>query len=398
MISIVGGTYNETCLAPQWDYLYGSGLRGAAVISELLSSNVNLHTYIDDDSKDLLGVVADTNNVSVKTRIRTSRIEFKYVHPLSVPFITPPLHLLQQEEPISVNDNLVLRYGMIEGEAIVKSKIAVYDPQSAESTKDFFENGSEAESVAIVLNRREGFNLTGVKETDAIVTILLDRNYEVVVLKSGANGAYVATKAKRQWIPAYRTKSVWPLGSGDVFSAVFAYYWGYEAIDPVSASNNASVATAIYCENQCLPISKSDISAHRYLPLIHNFSGNKQVYLAGPFFNLSQRWLIEEARIALFNQGLNVFSPLHDVGRGTAVDIAPADLEGLHNSSVVIAIVDGLDPGTIFEIGYARARGIPVIAYVENVKEEDLKMIEGSGCRIVSDFVSAIYLTVWELL
>ena len=80
-------------------------------------------------------------------------------------------------------------------------------------------------------------------------------------------------------------------------------------------------------------------------------------------------------KIALFNQGLKVFSPLHDVGRGNADDVAPADLKGLDRSSVVLAIIDGLDPGTIFEIGYARAKGIPVIAYVENEKEEDLKMI-----------------------
>lgn len=398
MISIVGGTYNEICLAPQWNYLYGSGLRGAAVISELLSANVDLYTYIDSGSKGLLEVIANTNNVSIKAHNRRFPIVFRYTHGLSVPIISPPIHIQQQEDSIPVNCELVLRYGMIEGEALVKAKKAVYDPQSADYTKDFFENGSEADSVAIVLNRREGFNLTNEQDPDKIVDILLTRKYDVIVLKSGANGAYVATNYNRQWVTAYRTKSVWPLGSGDVFSAAFAYYWEYEEQDPVIASNYASVATARYCERQYLPVTKMDITEHSYKPLTCTPHKNSQVYLAGPFFNLSQRWLIEEARNALFNQGIKVFSPLHDVGRGGADDVALADIDGLNKSTVVLAIIDGLDPGTIFEVGYARAKGITVIAYVENVKEEDMKMIEGSGCIIVSDFVSAIYLTAWELL
>ncbi len=61
----------------------------------------------------------------------------------------------------------------------------------------------------------------------------------------------------------------------------------------------------------------------------------------------------------------------------------------------VFAILDGLDAGTVFEVGYARKLGLPVIAYSETVSAEDCKMIAGSGCQIVNDFATAIYQTAW---
>lgn len=62
----------------------------------------------------------------------------------------------------------------------------------------------------------------------------------------------------------------------------------------------------------------------------------------------------------------------------------------------MLAIADGLDSGTIFEVGYARSRGIPVVMYAENVSPEDLKMMDGTDCFLRDDFVSAIYQTAWN--
>jgi nucleoside 2-deoxyribosyltransferase len=81
------------------------------------------------------------------------------------------------------------------------------------------------------------------------------------------------------------------------------------------------------------------------------------VYLAGPFFDLAQVWLIEQARANLREMGLEVFSPYHDIGLGSANDVVAKDLEGIDASHLVFAIADGLDPGTLYEIGYARTKG-----------------------------------------
>ena len=50
------------------------------------------------------------------------------------------------------------------------------------------------------------------------------------------------------------------------------------------------------------------------------------IYLAGPFFNVSQQWAVDEARAALLDMGFKVFSPIHDVGEGPAHEVAQADL------------------------------------------------------------------------
>jgi nucleoside 2-deoxyribosyltransferase len=122
------------------------------------------------------------------------------------------------------------------------------------------------------------------------------------------------------------------------------------------------------------------------------------VYLAGPFFSLAQLWLIEQARANLQSFNLNVFSPYHDIGPGSADIVVEKDLEGIRKSDIIFAIGDGLDSGTIYEIGYARALSIPVVMYCENESNEDQKMMEGSGCILCSDYVSAIYKTLWAVM
>ncbi len=72
-----------------------------------------------------------------------------------------------------------------------------------------------------------------------------------------------------------------------------------------------------------------------------------KVYLAGPFFTLEEPWVVGQARRDLKAMGLDVFSPYHDVGLGTAEDVVKKDFEGLRNCDVHFAIGDGLDSGTI---------------------------------------------------
>ena len=90
-----------------------------------------------------------------------------------------------------------------------------------------------------------------------------------------------------------------------------------------------------------------------------------------------------------------VFSPLHDVGMGRAHDVAPKDIEGLKVSRAVLALVDGLDAGTLFEIGYARSLGRPVVVLAQSTPEEPLKMLTGTSCEVVADFVTALYRAAW---
>jgi hypothetical protein len=154
-----------------------------------------------------------------------------------------------------------------------------------------------------------------------------------------------------------------------------------EGLSAHDAATRASKATAYYCETQGYP-SPRQLTRYHTEPLepsdryVNGF--RPQVYLAGPFFSLAQLWMVNQARNDLTALGLKVFSPYHDIGLGSAEEVVQKDLDAIH------------------EIGYAKALNKPVVLYAENESVEDKKMMEGSGCRVTDDYVSAIYQTVWE--
>jgi nucleoside 2-deoxyribosyltransferase len=94
---------------------------------------------------------------------------------------------------------------------------------------------------------------------------------------------------------------------------------------------------------------------------------------------------------------LKVFSPWHDVGHGIASEVVLKDLDALDSSSIVFGVLDGLDSGTLFEIGYAIKSKIPVVGYVENESVESVKMLEGTNCILERDLTTAIYKCFWAL-
>lgn len=106
--------------------------------------------------------------------------------------------------------------------------------------------------------------------------------------------------------------------------------------------------------------------------------------------------MVEQARNNLHEMGLRVFSPYHDVGLGSADDVVAQDLQAIVDCDLMLAITDGLDAGTVYEIGYARALNKPVIVYSERHKGESLKMMEGSGCTLCDNYTTALYTTLWE--
>ncbi|MDO8473396.1 MAG: PfkB family carbohydrate kinase [Dehalococcoidia bacterium] len=294
-----------------------------------------------------------------------------------------------------VEGPVILRFGMMEGTAKVKGDRVVYDPQSALDPRPFKENGSSAARLAFLVNGYELEKMTGTQDYTIGAELLLREGADIVVVKRGSLGCLVVMADGTAHVPAYKSDFVWGIGSGDVFAAAFAHFWAEKGISPDKAADLSSRATALYCGSMSLSLpSQNDLQSSHLHP-IGSLTGRRRVYLAGPFFNLTQRWLVEEARNHLLAQGMDVFSPLHDIGSGPAETVVSADLEGLHGCDRVLALVDGGDVGTIFEIGYARAKHIPVVAFAQNTSEGDLKMLSGSGCIIVNDFVTAIYHTSW---
>ncbi len=401
---IFGGTYLEYVIEPRWYELFGSGLRAACALSRL-SSGINFHTYINDFHKSVLEARADSFNIHLQTTItRPNAISFEYFTSLSSPIVVGYSDKDKTCESIQfTSDDAILRYGMMEGDAIVHGKRVVYDPQSPMIPKVFYDNGSTAEELAIILNRREAIALSGKNdEKEIIAELFACPSTSIIIIKDGPWGAALYCRGQEKiQIPAYKTDFVFSVGSGDIFSALFAFFWAEQRDQPHSAAEKASMATAIYVSSQGahLPLTENQIAKRQQIPCEYgniNIS-EKKVYLAGPFFTLESRWFVEETLRIFRSMGISVFSPLHDIGFGTPQKVYPADINGLLSCNIIFANLCGLDSGTLYEIGYARAKGIPVVVFIQNNRREDLTMLIGSECKIFQDYTSAIYNTIWDV-
>ena len=399
---IVGGIYKERSIFPDRDVIYGSGGRAAAALS-LMNPDITLTSFVGENKRHAIEYyVKEIWKQKLDAYAVPEIVSFTYYHGLSSPIIRPERLPIDNAPEIRVSDDTILQFGMLEGKAVVNGRRVIYDPQNPKSPEFFGANGSVAQELAYVLNWGEALKLTGQEEPDLAASILLKQPYvAVVVVKLGANGAKVYTATTTDHVAAYATDNVWPIGSGDVFAAAFAHFWGTENTSPTEATRYASRGAALYCGRQQIPLHREVLTGADFIfpPLeLSRKPSDVTIYLAGPFFTMSQLWLVEEARMALQNAGFKVFSPYHDVGIGDADEVVPKDIQGIEDADMMFALCDGLDAGTLFEIGYAVKKGLPVVAFGEQISDEAMKMISGTKCKVFRDFTSAIYHVQWAAL
>jgi nucleoside 2-deoxyribosyltransferase len=399
-LAIVGGIYRERCMRPRWNEVFGSAGRAAAAIVGA-GGKARLHGYVDATTFEAIQAHAALGGFELVPTHVDQVARFHYVHGLARPTIREPV---ASYPAVQVSARHVLQFGTLETLARVECERAVYDPQNVECPQGFRAAGSRAGQLALVLNQGEARSLLGgsTLDTDALAARLVEQEgADVVVMKRGPLGELIWEQGQMQSVPAFRTPSVWKIGSGDHFATHFARAWLQEGMSATQAAQRASIATAYYCQHAGFPTA-ADLAGFAPNPIVASarfLQGRRPlVYLAGPFFTLAQLWLIEQARSCLRSMGVEVFSPFHDVGHGPAEAVVDKDLVGIRDCDVMLAVGDDLDSGTIYEVGYARALDKPVIVYAENESDENLKMMEGSHCTMSRDFVSAIYLAVWEAM
>lgn len=405
LITVVGGVYRELVRHPPRFDLFGSGGRAAATIASLGTETV-LQTAMPESCHDDFAAIADTFGFQWDAATVRATTEFIYDHPLGTPRTRPMFGTVQLPAGFAISAEDALLFGMVEGDPPVEAIRLVYDPQNPLQPRWLEDTGSTAAEAVYILNRHEGRLLTGQDEPEAIVAAVLERpNVRGCALKLGPLGALIAEKGGNStWAPCYETPEVWPVGSGDVFAATFAWAWLAKGLEILAAGEAASRGAALYVANAAIPTDADAIVGLTQMPFkeLKRREPSRQsefdVYLAAPFFSLQDQWLVEEVRDVLVGFGLRVFSPLHDVGPGDAFEVAPKDLEALSKSTVTVALLDRLDPGTLFEVGFARAKGLPVIAHVHGISPGHLKMIEGSGCDVTEDLTTALYRTAWSVL
>lgn len=384
-VTVVGGAYREVCREPSVDRLLGSGLRAAATLADL-DHSAELITCVDTSSRDELTAVAHTLRVAVIATPRSGPVTFAYDTPLHRPTPSEPA----AAEPLCASGDVVLGFGMVETVWSAEASTLVVDPQHA-PVSDLLERCS-ADRVAIVLNEHESRRLTGVRNPTAAAMALLTPPVQVVVVKQGALGGVVADRTGVEAFGAHPTPTVQPLGSGDAFSAGFTHAWACAGADPGEAARHGSRVAAAHS------VTGSPQVTH-FLegvgdPLPYPDHGRPRVYLAGPFFDLGQRNLIQTSRRALQQVGVEVFSPWHDVGRG-GDEVAAADLDGLRRCHSVLALLDGTDSGTLFEVGWATRDGLAVVGFAELVDDHAWIMLRGTGTPVIADLSTAVYTAAW---
>jgi hypothetical protein len=288
MITVVGGVYREYCMHPSWGETYGSAGRATSALAAMGVPTM-LHSFTDGPGQDVIASRAFLEDFKFSVVDVPNTVGFDYTHGLATPRISGVPEI--QYAPLKIKAERVVRFGMLESDAIVEADYAVYDPQNLGAAVPFAQNGSKAAHLALVLNLSEAKQMSGMANAspEAMAEQLCERqSAEVVVVKMGPRGAMVFFKGEVTQVPAYRTSHVWKIGSGDCFVAHFARAWMHERLLPGVAAEAASKATAYYCSTQGFPtrsllaqFSVPEVAlSRRYL------NGYKpKVYLAGPFFH-----------------------------------------------------------------------------------------------------------------
>lgn len=392
-IVVAGGFYGEKCNYPKVDELCGSGGRAALAIARA-GYKVEWHYYSPKILADKADKSVTQSGLTHISHLSKERVDFCYNHPLSRPVFYP--RKIPKADPFQISAEKVLRFGMMEGDAIIQAQYCVFDPQSHYEPRAFHQNGSVAQRLAIVLNESEILRYTSATdEMSAIEKIESQTPSSTVLVKAGIHGCRVYEGAMFKGIvPPFWSERIYKIGTGDVFTAAFATHWMLEGRPTLDATDISSRCVAQYTETQIPTVDMKELNQERKAIDLTKRRG--LVYIAGPIFTMAELWIIDEARNAFIKLGVPVFSPYHEIGYGEPSKVVPADIAGLERASAVFAILDGCDAGTLFEVGYAVRTGVPVVALAQNPKDCDLTMLKGSSnCWITKDFTTAIFQSAW---
>lgn len=396
MITVIGGTYREIDYDEIIIDIFGSGFRGAKF---LLENNCTVDIQTTGNQETLLFLKENQKvykNLSFHCQEYNDIIAFKYSFSLDQPTIYPNLLNISKTEDLNVQAENIIAYGMLETDFKLCGKKIVYDPQTSIRPNKFSDIG-RAEELVYIVNTREAQSLALSDDMEDIKSFFFETEKATAfIIKNGPYGASLYYKNKEIKIPSYITKNVNKIGSGDIFTSSFGYYWIQKQLSFEESALNASKSTAYYCDKKVF-VDVSQLTDFEYAEFESKDITNKQVYLASPFFALSELILIDKIRSAFLEFGVKVFSPFHDIGFGDDVTIAKKDIEGIENSDIIFCVFDNLDSGTLVESGYSLAKEKKLIGYHRTCEESKLLMLKPGNLKVFSNLTTAIYQTIWSL-
>ncbi|AQX85143.1 nucleoside 2-deoxyribosyltransferase [Elizabethkingia bruuniana] len=396
MISVIGGVYREINLDDLSTEIYGSGLRCTKFLLEN-KCDVIFHTAGNSEIEDYLKEYKKVYPSFSFSRIDYNElITFKYSYALDQPDILPNPLKIRKTKNIEFKDYNIICYGMLETDFKVEGCRVVYDTQNSINPIKFSEFGV-ADELIYIINFSEAKVISKCTELEDIKKFFFEEEkVTALIIKNGPHGATLLYDNKEVKIPSYITENVHKIGSGDIFTASFAYYWMEKKISLEDCAYNASKSTSYFCDKK-IYIDTSNIENLIYKEYHPSNLNNKQIYLASPFFSISELLLVDKIRNSFLEFDVNVFSPFHDIGIGNDITIANKDIDAINNSDIIFCVFDGLDSGTLVEAGYSIAKNKKIIGYQRTCDENKLLMIKPGNAKVYENLTTAIYQTIWSL-
>lgn len=396
MIQVIGGTYREIDYDDISIEIYGSGFRATKFLLENDCSvdfktvgNNDIIVYLKENEKVY-------NGFTFECKESDEIITFKYSFSLDLPTIFPHLLNIKKTELLSINSENIVAFGMLEADFILSGNKVVYDPQTPIKPKKFSEFG-KAEELIYIVNKNEAESIASSEDIEEIKNYFFNSEQATAfIIKNGPFGAILYLKDKEVKIPSYITNNVNKIGSGDIFTASFGFYWMTKNLSLEDSAIYASRSTAIYCDKKVY-VDTSILDVFNYPEFNNQTFSEKQVYLASPFFSIAELILIDKIRFAFLSFGIKVFSPFHDIGLGEDTIIAKKDLEGIENSDIIFCVLDNFDTGTLIESGYSLAKGKKIIGYHRTCDDNQLLMLKPANIHFYQHLTTAIYQTIWNL-
>jgi len=391
---VVGGAYRETCREPHVDWIYGSGVRAAAVLGEAAD---RLVTVADTSTLARIPAVLGEQHVDATPRLQP--IEFAYDTSLSIPLLRMHDSDRNVEVPPVSSDDAVV-FGMVEARPRIIARRLVVDPQHSLSL-DQVTDTIDADELIVVANRREIIALADDSDLRAAVDVVAGHTGAAgVVVKAGALGALIYQAGKRaEGIPALITPRVFPIGSGDVFTAALAMHY-FENGDLIAAARFASRTTAGYVTVRHFgPVSLDGVARETVPPTALSVQDPPWVYVAASFANPEQRWSGRVVDRGIDDIGGRSLYPPREVGEKEDAQVtAEADLENLDRCDALVLLADVARTGPFFEAGWATSHGLPVVVMNSDPDPDRYTMLDGTGAKLVSDLGTAAYQAVWAAL
>ncbi|MDQ8014952.1 MAG: PfkB family carbohydrate kinase [Flavobacterium nitrogenifigens] len=396
MIKVVGGTYREIDYDDISIEIYGSGFRAAKFLLEN-NCSVNFSTVGNNDTISYLKENQKVyNNFSFECKEYQEIITFKYSFSLDYPTIFPHILNITKVKKLNIRSENIITFGMLEADFTLSGDKVVYDPQTPIKPRKFSEFGKAKELIYIV-NKNEASSIASSEDIEQIKNYFFNlEQAKAFIIKDGPFGAILYLKTKEIKIPSYITNNVNKIGSGDIFTSSFGFYWLEKGLSLEESAIYASRSTAIYCDKKVY-VDTSILESFEYREFSNKTLSEKQVYLASPFFSISELILIDKIRSAFLSFGIKVFSPFHDIGLGDEVSIAKKDLEGIEKSDMIFCVLDNFDSGTLIESGYSLAKGKKIIGYHRTCSDSDLLMLRPANILFYQHLTTAIYQTIWNL-